>query len=88
MKPEMVSSYIFYHYQLQEERPACGNKYGLISITENLLFFYTEEPVVKEEALYDGRMKTANTPGNWTELWILFYHNSDRSKLEVNSTKT
>jgi hypothetical protein len=68
LKPEMVSSYIFYHYQLQEERPAKGNKYGLIGIDGNLLFFYTEEPTIVENPLYEGRLNTANTPGNWFEL--------------------
>ncbi|MBT3602078.1 MAG: hypothetical protein HOE48_03170 [Candidatus Latescibacteria bacterium] len=39
LRPEKVSSYIFYHYQLQEEHPGRGDKYGLISIHEDKIIF-------------------------------------------------
>ena len=68
LKPEMLSSYIFYHYQLQEEKPGCGDKYGMISIHENLLFFYLEMPGVTETAAIPGKLATQNTPENWQEL--------------------
>lgn len=69
LRPEMVSSYIFYHYQLQEEKPgALNSKYGLISQHENLLFFYMEKPDVEEEESYAGHLKTKNTPPNWGEV--------------------
>ncbi len=48
LQPEMVSSYIFFHYQMQEEKPGSFDKYCLISIHENLLFFYQEYPQVVE----------------------------------------
>ncbi|MFT5366281.1 MAG: hypothetical protein ACI8V2_001228 [Candidatus Latescibacterota bacterium] len=68
LRPEKVSSYIFYHYQLQEERPGGGDKYGLIAIHEDLLFFYQEQPRVKEETPAQPSLKTSHTPPNWAEL--------------------
>lgn len=65
LKPEMVCSYIFYHYQLQEEKPGYGSKYGIIAIHENLLFFYIEEPYVEEGSPYQGKLQTANSPEEW-----------------------
>lgn len=62
LKPEKVSSYIYYHYQMQEEKPGNGDKYGIIGLLGNTLFFYCEEPMVQETALYDGLLKTHNTP--------------------------
>jgi hypothetical protein len=68
LRPEKVSSYIFYHYQLQEERPGRGDKYGLITIHEDLLFFYQEQPRVVEESPAGPSLETTNTPPNWGEL--------------------
>ncbi|MEZ4860296.1 MAG: hypothetical protein R3C14_03285 [Caldilineaceae bacterium] len=65
LKPAMVSSYIFYHHQLQEEKPGSNDKYGLIALHENLLFFYQEAPTVVEPAPYRGRLTTQNTPDDW-----------------------
>ena len=68
LRPEKVSSYIFYHYQLQEERPGRGDKYGLITIHEDLLFFYQEQPRIKEDTPAQPTLETSNTPSNWAEL--------------------
>ena len=68
LKPEMISSYIFHHYQYQEEKPSDGDKYGIINIHENLMFFYLEEPCFKEEAQYEGKLNTRNSPKNWREV--------------------
>jgi hypothetical protein len=65
IKPEMVSSYIFYHYQLQEEQPGGFDKYCLIGIHENLLFFYLEHPFVIELPPAPGKLNTQNTPAPW-----------------------
>lgn len=67
VKEDMYSSYVFYHYQLQEERrQRSGNKYGIIGAHQNLLFFYQEEPVIQEEpSLYPGKLDTQNTPKDW-----------------------
>jgi hypothetical protein len=65
LKPEMVSSYIFHHYQLQEERPGSFDKYCLIGLQENWLFFYLEHPFVVETPPAPGKLNTANTPADW-----------------------
>ena len=38
LKPEETASYVYYHYQYQEERPGDGDKYGIIGLHENMLF--------------------------------------------------
>lgn len=68
LKPEKISSYIYHHYQYQEEKPGDGDKYGIIGIHENLLFFYTEHPTYQEEPLHKGELDTLNTPANWCEV--------------------
>jgi len=65
LQPEMVSSYIFYHYQLQEENPGNFDKSCLISIHENWLFFYQEFPQIVESPPRVGRLTTRNTPDDW-----------------------
>ena len=70
LRPEMVSSYIFFHYQMQEEKPGAGDKYGQISIHENLLFFYLEQPATPEAAQHQGLLQTTNTPASWQEVMV------------------
>ncbi|OKP90727.1 hypothetical protein [Paenibacillus sp. P32E] len=68
LKPEQVSSYIYYHYQYQEERPGDGDKYGIIGLHENLLFFYAELPSTVEPAPYAGKLATNLRPDQWGEV--------------------
>lgn len=70
LKPQMVSSYIFYHYQLQEERPGQQDKYWLISLHEDLLFFYQELPPFPDPR--PGKLTTTNTPDDWQK--VMFPH--------------
>lgn len=65
LKPTMASSYIFYHYQLQEEKPGSFDKHCLIGMHENLLFFYQELPAVVEALPRPGKLTTKNTPDDW-----------------------
>ncbi|MGG1518059.1 hypothetical protein ABE504_21760 [Paenibacillus oryzisoli] len=67
LKPEMISSYIYYHYQLQEERAFLGDKYEIIAMHENLLFGYQEFPKVIEDPVLPGRLQTKGTPENWND---------------------
>jgi hypothetical protein len=67
LKPEMISSYIYYHYQLQEERSFTGDKYEIIAMHENLLFGYQEFPKVIEDPVVPGRLTTKGTPENWQD---------------------
>lgn len=83
LKPEQVASYIFYHYQYQEERPGDGDKYGMIALHENLMFFYSEYPATLEPPSYKGKLSTDNTPSDWMAamtphfiMWDKETHNS------------
>lgn len=68
LKPEEAASYIYYHYQYQEERPGDGDKYGIIGLHENVLFFYAEKPDTREPAPYEGKLKTSLRPDHWAEV--------------------
>ncbi len=70
IKPEKLSSYIFYHYQFQEEKPGEGDKYGMIGLHENMLCFYLEKPFTIEKAPFSGLLTTNNTPGKWKETMV------------------
>jgi hypothetical protein len=67
LRPEMVASYIYYHYQLQEERAFLGDKYEIIAIHENVLFGYQEFPKVVEQPLAPPKLKTSGTPADWND---------------------
>jgi hypothetical protein len=67
LKPEMMASYVYYHYQLQEEQAFHGPKYEIIGIHENLLFGYQEFPAVVEEPVLPKRLDTSGTPAVWTD---------------------
>lgn len=68
--PDHVASYIYYHYQLQEERPANmrTGKYTLIGFAQPFIFFYGEEGSPADTVLVPQKLKTRNTPANW-DLW-------------------
>lgn len=67
LKPEMMSSYIYYHYQLQEERAFLGGKYDIIAMHENLLFGYQEFPSLVEMPLANPKLHTKGTPIDWND---------------------
>ncbi|TYP79122.1 hypothetical protein [Paenibacillus methanolicus] len=65
--PDMAASYIYYHYQLQEERAFLGPKYEIIAMHENVLFGYQEFPAVVEEPALAKKLTTSGTPANWND---------------------
>lgn len=67
LKQEMVASYIYFHYQLQEERAFQGPKYEIIGLHENLLFGYQEFPAIVEAPVLPGKLQTKGTPENWSD---------------------
>lgn len=73
LRPEMLSSYIFYHYQYQEEKPGDFAKYASIHLLENLMFFYREEPDSPVLPPLEGGLDTSNTPGQWEDLMKLHF---------------
>jgi hypothetical protein len=69
LRPGMYASYIFYHYQLQEEYPGIGDRYGIIGVHDDLIAFYDEEPPTVESGRRPGRLTTRNSPRDrWQEL--------------------
>jgi L-rhamnose mutarotase len=69
IKPDMMSSYIYYHYMLQEEQPDIVNKYCIIGLDENLIFYYEEQPTTKELPQYKGKLNTSNLSPDWQKGW-------------------
>ncbi|MCR2803896.1 hypothetical protein [Paenibacillus soyae] len=65
LRPEQVASYVFYHYQYQEEKPGDGDKFGMIALHENVMFFYSERPATIEPPPYEGKLSTTETPVDW-----------------------
>ena len=68
LRPEKYCSYVFYHFQLQEEGVRKFNKYYLIGAHENCLFSYQESPAEIEMTNHDRVLNTTNSPENWGEL--------------------
>lgn len=70
LKPEMVSSYIYYHYQRQEEWPESFNNSYIIGAMGRLLFSYHELPASVSGEKRSGLLNTRNTPTNWHEVML------------------
>lgn len=68
LKPDMAASYIYYHYQMQEERPENFNKTYIIGAHGTFLFSYREHPAVVSEIKRAGKLCSHNTPANWQEV--------------------
>lgn len=74
LKPEMLSSYIFYHWQLQEEKPGSWCKYCSIYLHENLTIMFNEVPDPPETPPYKGKLDTMNTPDDSAWQPLMFEH--------------
>jgi hypothetical protein len=69
IRPEMLSSYVFYHYQLQEEYPESFNKTYIIGLQDCLIFSYYELPAVVSEIRLKGKLNTHFSPtDSWQEV--------------------
>ena len=64
LKPEMYASYVFLHYQLQEEQPRLFSKYYTIGSFGPYIFSYDELPGIVEPPRA-GRLDTKRTPADW-----------------------
>lgn len=64
LKPEKYCSYVFLHYQLQEEQPRLFSKYYTIGSFERYIFSYNELPSIVEPSR-SGQLSTTNTPPDW-----------------------
>lgn len=68
LKPEMASSYIYYHYQKQEEFPDSFNQTYVIGSLGRFLFSYQELPARVSTSKRQGQLTTSNSPNNWHEV--------------------
>lgn len=68
LRPEKYASYVYYHFQLQEEGLKKFNKYFIIGAHENCLFSYYELPAVIDSWNDDRILQSNNSPDNWAEL--------------------
>lgn len=68
LRPEKYCSYVFYHFQLQEEGLRKFNKHYVIGAHENCLFSYQELPAVIDSTNHDRVLDTNVSPENWAEL--------------------
>ncbi|MCY9695891.1 hypothetical protein [Paenibacillus alginolyticus] len=70
LKPDKVSSYIYYHYQKQEESPDSFNSTYLIGSIGRLLFSYHELPSRVSTRKRQGLLATKHSPDNWHEVML------------------
>ena len=70
LRPEMVASYVYYHYQFQEEYPRkMNNKFSMIFLLENQIVMYGEDPGDADKDFYPGVLTTSQHPKKgWSEL--------------------
>jgi len=68
LRPEKYCSYVFYHFQLQEEGLRKFNKRYIIGALENCLFSYQELPAVIDTTNHDRVLHSNVSPENWVEL--------------------
>jgi len=68
LKPEQYASYVFYHYQLQEEQPEKFNQTYIIGSHERLIFSYQELPSSLSGRPRRGKLDTNRTPDGWQDV--------------------
>ena len=68
IRSEMLSSYIYYHYSLQEAQRDKGNKYCVIGLYENFIFLYEESPAEFTTSSFVGKLETKMQVKNWQDL--------------------
>ncbi|WP_277532366.1 hypothetical protein [Cohnella rhizosphaerae] len=68
LKPALASSYIYYHYQRQEETPGSFNASCVIGSAGALLFNYRELPAVAGAVNRQGLLTTRLSPADWHEV--------------------
>lgn len=70
MHMDKLSSYTFYHVQMQEELPGCNGKHLSIWSSEHIALLYQETPDGGIKNPHKGMLDTRNTPGNWSAVMI------------------
>ena len=89
LKHDKIASYIYYHYQYQEEMPGREkDKYGIIYLYRDELIFYQEKPIEEEREAIEGILKTKNSPiDRWSELMCEHFADSWREIENLAYTK-
>lgn len=65
MNMDKLSSYTFFHFQLQEEKVASNGKHMSIWSSEDVAILYAESPDEGLENPHKGILDTHNTPKGW-----------------------
>jgi hypothetical protein len=69
IRSDQLASYVFYHYQLQEEVPESFNKTYTIGLQDQLIFSYYELPAVVCEPRPKGKLQSQfSSLQNWQEV--------------------
>ena len=87
LQPEKTASYIYYHFQYQEEYPGDGDRYGVIYLHGDQLIFYLEDPTEQETVKTQGLLSSTNSPLDiWQEL--MHQHFADEWRSIDNLTRS
>ena len=81
MKLDLLSSYIFYHVQLQEEKPAHNGKHMSIWQSEHIALLYHESPDTGYQNPQPGKLTTKHTPSNWRDVMVPHFNYFDDGQL-------
>ena len=85
MKMEKLSSYTFWHYQMQEEKPGHSGTYLSIWTSEHIALLYNETPDHGIPNPHKGILDTNNTPEDWTALMIPHFNYRPDGELYHNA---
>ncbi len=66
LKPDKVFDYVYHHVAIANEGKLCGDKYQLISLHENLLFSFLEEPRTQMNVIRDTSVQSEKI-NDWIE---------------------
>jgi len=81
MKMEKLSSYTFWHFQMQEEKPAHCGRHLSIWMSEHIGLMYGETPDPGIENPHKGMLDTHNTPEDWTGTMVPHFNTYPDGKL-------
>ncbi|WP_340004816.1 hypothetical protein MHH52_24030 [Paenibacillus sp. FSL K6-0276] len=70
LRPEMAASYIYYHFQKQEEAASSFNQTYMIGMFGTLIFSYHELPSLTSGHKPQGLLHTRQSPVHWQEAML------------------
>lgn len=68
LRPEMAASYIYYHFQRQEEAVPSFNETYMIGLFGTMIFSYHELPGLISDHKHQGLLNTQHSPAHWHEV--------------------